>query len=118
MGLATMPTLFVADGFGAAQTASCDAAVKEVQAARKNASGTKLVILGTGGGPVPTIPGRTRQMTAHLMVRNGCAYVLDCGLGVTNQFARTGVPFTIVRSICRPCVHLAVWVAKTLGRLS
>jgi ribonuclease BN (tRNA processing enzyme) len=25
--------------------------------------------------------------------------VLDCGLGVTNQFARTGIPFTAVRSI-------------------
>jgi len=33
------------------------------------------------------------------MVSNASAYVLDCGLGVTNQFARTGVPFTTVRSI-------------------
>jgi ribonuclease BN (tRNA processing enzyme) len=33
------------------------------------------------------------------MVSNASAYVLDCGLGVTNQFARTGVPFTAVRSI-------------------
>jgi ribonuclease BN (tRNA processing enzyme) len=33
------------------------------------------------------------------MVSNGAAYVLDCGLGVTNQFARTGIPFTAVRSI-------------------
>jgi ribonuclease BN (tRNA processing enzyme) len=33
------------------------------------------------------------------MVSNASAYVLDCGLGVTNQFARTGVPFTTIRSI-------------------
>lgn len=97
--LATMPSLFFATRSDAAQTAGCDAAVKEVQAALKNASGTKLVILGSGGGPVPTTPGRTRHMTSHLMVSNGAAYVLDCGLGVTNQFARTGIPFAAVRSI-------------------
>src|SRR5262249_55574108 len=56
-------------------------------------------ILGTGAGPNPTVPGRTRRMTSHVMFSNGIAYVLDCGLGVTNQFARTGIPFTAVRSI-------------------
>jgi ribonuclease BN (tRNA processing enzyme) len=38
-------------------------------------------------------------MTSHLMVSNDAAYVLDCGLGVTNQFARTGIPFNKLRSI-------------------
>jgi ribonuclease BN (tRNA processing enzyme) len=66
------------------------------QAALKNASGTKLVLLGTGAGPVP---GRARRMTSHVMVSNGAAYVLDCGLGVTNQFARIGLDFGTVRSI-------------------
>jgi len=94
-----MPTLFVASRSGAAQTARADAGVKEVQAALKNASGTKLVILGSGAGPNPTMPGRTRHMTSHVMVSNASAYVLDCGLGVTNQFARTGIPFSAVRSI-------------------
>jgi len=73
--------------------------VEEVQSALKNARGTKLVILGTGAGPNPTTPGRMRHMTSHVMVSNASAYVLDCGLGVTNQFARTGIPFTAVRSI-------------------
>ncbi len=94
-----LPTLFGAAGFHAPQTAPDGLAAQEVQAALKNARGAKLVILGSGGGPGPTIPGRTRHMTAHLMVSNGSAYVLDCGLGVTNQFGRTGVPFTTVRSI-------------------
>ena len=96
-GVAAMPTLFV--GAGAAQTAAGSTAVKEVQAALRNASGTKLVMLGTGAGPNPMVPGRTRQMTSHVMVNNSRAYVLDCGLGVTNQFAITGVLFTAVRSI-------------------
>jgi len=56
-------------------------------------------MLGTGAGPNPMVPGRTRQMTSHVMVNNSTAYVLDCGLGVTNQFAMTGIPFTAVRSI-------------------
>ncbi|MCC8953547.1 MBL fold metallo-hydrolase [Bradyrhizobium sp. Pear77] len=38
-------------------------------------------------------------MTSHAIVHDGAAYVLDCGLSVTRQFARTGVPFSQVRSI-------------------
>jgi ribonuclease BN (tRNA processing enzyme) len=98
-GLATLPTLFAGAGSTTAQTSAGSAAATEVQVALRNASGTKLVMLGTGAGPNPTIPGRTRHMTSHVMVRNGVAYVLDCGLGVTNQFARTGLPFASIRSI-------------------
>ena len=98
-GLATMPTLFVGAGSIIAQTAAGSTIIKEIQAALRNASGTKLVILGTGGGPQPTMVGRTRYMTSHVMLSDAKAYVLDCGLGVTDQFARTGIPFTAVRSI-------------------
>jgi ribonuclease BN (tRNA processing enzyme) len=94
-----MPTLFVAAGSHSSQTAPECSAAQEVQAALKKATGTKLVILGSGGGPAPMVPGRTRHNTSHVMVSNASAYVLDCGLGVTNQFARTGIPFTTVRSI-------------------
>ena len=97
--LATMPALFTGTRSDAADTTGCDAAAKHAQAALKNASGTNLVILGSGAGPHPMVPGRTRNMTAHVMVSNGAAYVLDCGLGVTNQFARTGISFATVRSI-------------------
>ena len=98
-GLATMPALLTATESSAAQTAVAETAVNEARAALKNATGTKLVMLGTGAGPGPMVPGRTRLMTSHVMVSNGAAYVLDCGLGVTNQFARTGIPFNAVRSI-------------------
>ena len=94
-GLATVPALLAEIGSSGAQTP----AVEKAQSALKNASGTKLVILGTGAGPNPTIPGRTRHMTAHVMLSKDSAYVLDCGLGVTNQFACTGIPFTSIRSI-------------------
>ena len=79
-----------------------DAASARVQAALKDAKGTKLVLLGTGGGPVP---GQSRNMTSHLLVHDGAAYILDCGLGVTNQFARTGIPFTAIRGIFITHLH-------------
>ena len=56
------------------------------------------MLLGTGAGPGGQGP-RTRNMTSHVMLSNGAAYVLDCGLGVTDQYARTGIPFSALRSI-------------------
>src|SRR5262249_19556952 len=73
-----------------------DAAAARAKAALKDAKGTKLVVLGTGSGP---IPGLSRGMASSLMVHNGAAYVLDCGLGATNKYARVGVPFNALRSI-------------------
>ena len=54
------------------------------------------MLLGTGAGPVE---GRPRHMTSHVLVSNGAAYIVDCGLGVTTQLAHTGIPFSSVRSI-------------------
>jgi ribonuclease BN (tRNA processing enzyme) len=68
----------------------------QVKAQLKKATGTKLVLLGTGGGPSP---GHIRHNTSHVIVHGDSAYVVDCGLGVTNQLARTGIPFRSVRSI-------------------
>jgi ribonuclease BN (tRNA processing enzyme) len=87
----TMPTFAVG-----AQPACIEDAGKEVKQQLKNANGTKLVLLGTGGGPGP---GRTRRMTSHVILSNGAAYVVDCGLGVTNQLARAGVEFGKLRAI-------------------
>ena len=98
LGLGALPTFFVGAG-PTVQTEADSNTDKETQAALARATGTKLVMLGTGAGPNPTVPGRTRHMTSHVMLSNGRAYVLDCGLGVTNQFARTGIPFAAVQSI-------------------
>ena len=94
-GFAAAPVLAAAATPGAAQATSVGAA-QRIQAELKNAKGTKLVLLGTGAGPVS---GRTRRMTSHVMVSNGAAYVLDCGLGITDRFAQAGLPFEQVRSI-------------------
>ncbi len=95
-GLAAAPALAATGAPGNAQTAGPRWTPQQAQAALKDAKGTKLVLLGTAAGPVP---GRSREMTSHVMVSNGSAYVLDCGMGVTNQFARTGIPFNALKSI-------------------
>ena len=75
---------------------SLDTAEAGVRASLKDAKGTKLVLLGTGAGP---LPGQNRHMQSSVLIHNGAAYVVDCGLGVTDLFARTGIPFSAVRSI-------------------
>ena len=97
-GLASAPAMAAAVPVPA-QAAATGTAAQAAQAALKGAKGTKLVLLGTAAGPVPMFPGRTRHMTSHVMLSNGAAYVLDCGLGVTNGYARTGIPFGALRSV-------------------
>ena len=95
-GLAAAPIVTAATEQSLAQTVEPRWSPQQAQAALKDAKGTKLVLLGTAAGPVP---GRSREMTSHVMLSNGSAYVLDCGMGVTNQFARTGIPFSALKSI-------------------
>src|SRR5690242_7042871 len=90
LGASSIPSAFAQAQTGPSWTP------QQTQAALKDAKGTKLVLLGTAAGPVP---GRSREMTSHVMLSNGSAYVVDCGMGVTNQFARTGIPFSALKSI-------------------
>jgi hypothetical protein len=94
-GLAAAPAL-TATVPAAAETAEPRWTPQQAQTALRDGKGTKLVLLGTAAGPVP---GRSRQMTSHVMLSNGSAYVLDCGMGVTDQYARTGIPFGALKSI-------------------
>jgi len=85
-----------------ANAAEIDRTVAQTQAALKAAKGTALVLLGTGAGPVPE---NARHMTSHVMLHNGNAYILDCGLGVTRQFARTGIPWNALKGIFITHLH-------------
>lgn len=98
-GLAATPLSALGIKQSLAQTVTAMPAEARTQAELKSAKGTKLVMLGTGAGPKPMLPGRRRLMTSHVMLSNGAAYVLDFGLGVTNQFARTGIDFSALRSL-------------------
>ena len=95
-GLLAAPALAATVQPGTAQADGPRWTPQQAKAALKDAKGTKLVLLGTAGGPGA---GRSREMTSHVMLSNGTAYVLDCGMGVTDQFARTGIPFHALKSI-------------------
>ena len=57
---------------------------------------TRLILLGTGGGPRPR---KTRSAPAQVIVINGAAYVVDCGDGVARQLVLANVPLPMVRHI-------------------
>lgn len=61
-----------------------------------NENGTKLVLLGTCGGPML---GQPRHMTSQIMISNGAAYVLDCGMTVSNRIAQAGIAFDKIRGV-------------------
>ena len=57
---------------------------------------TRLILLGTAGGPRPQ---KNRAAPAQVILVNGDAYVVDCGDGVAHQLACAGVPLTQLRHI-------------------
>lgn len=57
---------------------------------------TRLILLGTGGGPRP----RTNSFaSSQVILINNVAYVVDCGNGVAIQLARAGVPLPTLRHV-------------------
>jgi ribonuclease BN (tRNA processing enzyme) len=81
---------------------------------------TRLVLLGTGGGPRPRT---TSSASAQVIVSNGAAYVIDCGDGVARQMAFAGVPLASLRHVFITHQHSdhtadygnLIWLAWTAG---
>jgi ribonuclease BN (tRNA processing enzyme) len=57
---------------------------------------TRLILLGTGGGPRPRT---ASSASAQVVVVNNQAYVVDCGNGVARQLVAAGVPLTTLRHV-------------------
>ena len=82
--------------------------------------GTRLILLGTAGGPRPQ---KTRAAPAQVIISNNTAYVVDCGDGVARQLAIAGVPLSTVRHIFITHHHSdhdagygnLIWLAWTAG---
>lgn len=59
-------------------------------------TGTRMVFLGTKGGPRV---GVGASNPANLVVVNGTPFVIDCGMGVSRQLVNAGVPIPSVKYI-------------------
>ena len=59
-------------------------------------TGTRIVFLGTKGGPRVGIGASN---PANLVVVNGTPFVIDCGMGVSRQLVNAGVPIPSVKYI-------------------
>ena len=57
---------------------------------------TRLILLGTGGGPRPRVES---SAPAQVIVADGVAYVVDCGDGVARQLVRAGIPLASLRHV-------------------
>ena len=85
-GAALLPQLSF--GQPAAQPANQPAAARP--------GGTRLILLGTKGGPRV---GGSRSNPANLLLINGVPYVIDCGTGVSRQLVNAGVPLSSLRYV-------------------
>lgn len=59
-------------------------------------SKTRLILLGTGGGPRPRT---VSSASAQVILANDVAYVVDCGNGVARQLVFAGVPLLKLRHV-------------------
>ncbi len=76
--------------------ASALSVLTQAVAQAADSGATKLVVLGTLGGPSV---GRPRYMTSSVILHGGAAHVVDCGYGVTEQLVRAGVKLQDIRDI-------------------
>src|SRR5262245_44053784 len=60
------------------------------------ATRTRLILLGTGGGPRPR---KNSFASSQVILINNQAYVVDCGDGVATQLARADVPLPTLRHV-------------------
>jgi ribonuclease BN (tRNA processing enzyme) len=81
---------------------------------------TRLILLGTGGGPRPR---KANSAPAQVIVVNDTAYVVDCGDGVARQLVLAGVPLATLRHVFITHHHSdhnadygnLIWLAWTAG---
>jgi ribonuclease BN (tRNA processing enzyme) len=83
-------------------------------------SRTRLILLGTGGGPRPR---KVSSASAQVIVAGDAAYVVDCGNGVARQLVFADVPLFTLRHVFVTHHHSdhnadygnLIWLAWTAG---
>lgn len=82
------------------------ATIADVPAAKSavpSISGSRLVILGTAGGPSPN---RSRSQPANVLVVNGKGYLIDAGDGVTHQLGSAGYQLKQIEAVFLTHLHI------------
>jgi ribonuclease BN (tRNA processing enzyme) len=74
--------------------AQAGAAARE--GARRDGAASRLILLGTSGGPTPK---PNRAAPAQVIVVNGASYVVDCGNGVARQMVLAGLKLASTRAV-------------------
>src|SRR5207302_8196192 len=59
-------------------------------------SGTRLITLGTRGGPIPTVG---RAQSSNALIVNGTPYIVDAGEGVTRRLTRAVISIPDIDTI-------------------
>mgnify|MGYP000855450260 CR=1 FL=1 len=78
-------------------TALCLGQVKpNADPERPAPSGTRLLTLGTAGGPLPT---KDRAQVSNLLIANGVSYLVDAGDNVTRRIVQSGHDFRKIGKI-------------------
>lgn len=77
-------------------TAACVGVTRLVTGAPARRARTRLILLGTAGGPRPR---STRAAPAQVILVDDTAYVVDCGDGVARQLVLAGVALRGVRHV-------------------
>jgi ribonuclease BN (tRNA processing enzyme) len=85
----------------AAASVTLAGSVRLPRALGQERQGTRLILLGTGGGPRV---GGPRNGPSTLILINDIPYVIDCGHGVTRQLVAAGVALNRLRYLF--CTHL------------
>jgi ribonuclease BN (tRNA processing enzyme) len=103
-----------------ARAATLTAMLALPRATDGQSSRTRLILLGTGGGPRPR---KLSSASAQVILRNDVAYVIDCGDGVARQLALADVPLPTLRHVFLTHHHSdhnadygnLIWLAWTAG---
>ncbi len=100
--------------------ASAAAAALRPQSFSAQSAKTRLILLGTGGGPRPR---KVSSAAAQVILVNNAAYLIDCGDGVARQLVFANVPLPALRHIFLTHQHSdhnadygnVIWLAWTAG---
>jgi ribonuclease BN (tRNA processing enzyme) len=78
------------------RAAALVSAVSCASAGKAQAAETRLILLGTGGGPRPR---KASSASSQVVISNDTAYVVDCGNGVARQLVFANVALPTLRHI-------------------